>query len=100
MDVSFVIAQQSVSFVVSQITNLGSYTTAMIVKFTGVSTTLQSDFFIGKNMSELIVQGAGGEWTTLNTGNEATLDSEPSVTGTITLSQDFGGTGIFKVIIA
>lgn len=92
MDVSFVIAQQEVSFVVSQITNLGSTTTAMIYNFTGVSTTLTNSGFVGKTLSNIAVIANGTELDTL---------SECSILGdTITLNTDLGGTGRAKVIVA
>ena len=91
MNVSFVIAQQSVSFVVSQITNLGSTTTAMIVNFTSVSTTLTSSLFVGKSLNDIAIIANGIELDTLN---------EASISGnTITLVTDLGGTGRAKVLI-
>lgn len=63
-------------------------------KFINVNQTLTHASFVGKSLDDMLVQGNGGEWTTLNEGTEATL-----VGDTITLSQDFGGTGIFKVLI-
>ena len=92
MDVSFVISQQSVSFVVSQITNLGTSTTAMIYNFTGVSTTLVNDAFIGKTLNNIAVIANGTELDTL---------SEVSISGdTITLNTSLEGTGRAKVIVA
>ena len=91
MNVSFVIAQQSVSFVVSQITNLGSTTTAMIVNFTSVSTTLTSSLFVGKSLNDVAVIANGTELDTI---------SECSISGnTITLNTSLGGSGRAKVII-
>lgn len=91
MDVSFVIAQQSVLFVVSQITNLGSTTTAMIYNFTGVSTTLTNAGFSGKTLNDIAVIANGTELDTLN---------ECSISGTtITLNTSLEGTGRAKVIV-
>lgn len=91
MDVSFVIAQQSVSFVVAQIVNLGSTTTAMIYNFTGVSTTLTNAGFSGKTLNDIAVIANGSELDTLN---------ECSISGdTITLNTSLEGTGRAKVIV-
>ena len=66
-------------------------------EFLNVSQTLVSSAFVGKTLSQMLIQGNGGEWTTMNTGTEVTKASTAS--NTLTLSQDFGGTGIFKVLI-
>lgn len=91
MDVSFVISQQAVTFTVAQITNMGSTTTAMIVNFTSVSTTLTSALFSGKTLSEIAVIANGVELDTM---------SQCSLSGTtITLVDSLGGTGRAKVLI-
>lgn len=91
MDVSFVISQQSVSFVVAQIVNLGSTTTAMIYNFTGVSTTLTNAGFSGKTLNDIAVIANGYELDTLN---ECTISGT-----TITLNTSLEGTGRAKVIV-
>lgn len=91
MDVSFVIAQQSVSFVVAQVVNLGSYTTAMIVNFTDVSTTITSALLDGKTLNDVAVIANGTELDTIN---------ECSISGTtITLNTSLEGSGRVKLII-
>ena len=90
MDVSFVISQQTVSFVVAEITNLGSTTTAMIINFTDVEDTLTAAAFDGKTLNELAVIANGTELDTM---------SQCSILGdTITLVDSLGGTGRVKVL--
>ena len=90
MDVSFVISQQTVTFTVAAVI----INQTMIVNFSSVSTTLTSDFFIGKSLNDIVLIANGTELITIAQCTKTTTASN-----TITLTDTLEGTGVVKAII-
>lgn len=68
----------------------------LMIKKSGINTTIQDDAIIGKTLAKLMIMVAGSE---VVSQGMATLDSEPSSTGTVTLNYDAEGAEAIIIIM-